>query len=66
MIPGQWDGARRASAAAVMPPAPAAARPSHAMPSLRRELPAWVRVSSFATILLFAMWLMMWVESTTR
>ena len=72
MIPGQWEGRPRTAAAVEVPlsatlQAPLNGRVGDAStPRPRRELPAWLRVTSFAAILLAVSWLVMWLEAATR
>jgi hypothetical protein len=65
MIPGAWE-ARPRSAAVVEPLTPGPGRPAGrpgrdepAAETQSAELPAWLKVSIFAVVLLAAMWLVM-------
>jgi hypothetical protein len=72
MIPGQFEGPPHV-AVTVIAPVPRGLPSTHSRSAdtsprqpRRRELPSWLKVAIFASTLLAASWMMMWLEATTR
>lgn len=69
MIPGAWESRRQSTAAPVEVVAVVAdsrVREVSQPVAQRAELPGWVKASIFAATLLGAMWLVMFLQGSTK